>query len=254
MIMPAVTFKLKRIQFELRPGFALLVLTVSALMLWAGFWQLDRAAQKIAIEQSRRQVLDQPVLVLQQVLEFLPEPASIRYRTVQLSGRYASARQFLLDNRIINIKQGAQVGYHVITPLVLNDNRGVVLVDRGWVAAGPQRGVLPDIEIDSTSRMITGTLTIPERGFHLGDMDTDGGGWPRLIQFIDYDALSERLGLAVYPAVIVLDENEPDSYVYDWRPVVDGPQKHYAYAAQWFLMCLAVLILFAYFSVKRHEE
>jgi surfeit locus 1 family protein len=251
--MPAVTFKLKRIRFELRPGFALLVLAVSALMLWAGFWQLDRAAQKIAIEQSRLQASNQPVLVLQQVLEFLPEPASVRYRAVQLSGRYDSARQFLLDNRVIKTKQGSRVGYHVITPLVLNDGRGVVLINRGWIPAGAQRGVLPDIEVDTAPRIITGTLDVPERGFHLGDMDTNRS-WPRVIQFIDYDALAKRLGLTVYPAVIVLDQAQPDAYTRDWRPVVEGPQKHYAYAVQWFLMCLAVLMLFAWFSVKRNEE
>ena len=41
------------------------------------------------------------------------------------------ARQILIDNKV----HDGRAGYHVVTPLVLADGR-VVLVDRGWIAAG----------------------------------------------------------------------------------------------------------------------
>jgi surfeit locus 1 family protein len=252
--MPAVTFKLKRIRFELNVGFALLVVAVAAVMLWAGFWQLDRAAQKIAIQQSHVQALNQPVLELSRTLpQSAPEWADIRYRQVQLTGRYLPDKQFLLDNRVFPGVQGSRVGYHVITPFELEDSGGVVLVNRGWLPASPDRSVLPDIRVNARPRTISGIVDIPGQGYHIGTMDTDSK-WPRVIQFVGYSVLAERLGFGLHPALIVLAEGEPDSYTWDWEPVVEGPQKHYAYAVQWFLMCLAVLILFIYFSRKREHE
>ena len=41
------------------------------------------------------------------------------------------ARQILIDNKV----HDGRAGYHVVTPLALADGR-VVLVDRGWIAAG----------------------------------------------------------------------------------------------------------------------
>ena len=51
----------------------------------------------------------------------------------------------------------------------------------------------------------------------------------------------------------MLDEDQPDGYRRDWQPIVYGPEKHYGYAAQWFGMALATIILFFFATIKRNK-
>lgn len=244
--MLAIKLRLRNIRFEFNIGFAVLVLAVCAVMLRAGFWQLDRAAEKIHRQQQIEAAVAQPVL---HIFGDLPPPESLRYRQIRMTGYYRSEQQFLLDNRVISDAAGSpRVGYHVITPFVTD--AGTLLVDRGWVPVGEDRNRLPDLAVDTNERNITGTVTLPERGFRLGAIDSDWN-WPRVIQFVDYALLAQRLDTKLYPAVIVLTEGRAEGFEYNWKPEQDGPQQHYSYAAQWFLMCGAMVLLYIWFSARR---
>ncbi|HEX5055553.1 MAG TPA: SURF1 family protein [Gammaproteobacteria bacterium] len=246
--MLTLSFRLSKLRFEFNIGFAVLVLAVCAVMLRAGYWQLDRAAEKIRMQQQIEEAQIQPVL---HIFGDLPAPESLRYRQIRITGYYRNEHQFLLDNKVRSDSAGAaRVGYHVITPFVTD--AGTLLVDRGWVALGMDRNRLPEVAVDTGERNITGTVTLPERGFHLGAIDSDWN-WPRLIQFVDYELLGHRLDSRIYPATIVLAAGSEDAYEYDWRPTQAGPQKHYSYATQWFLMCGAMVVLFIWFSARRIE-
>jgi surfeit locus 1 family protein len=243
MLAPA--FRLGNIRFELNIGFAVLVLAVSSVMLRAGFWQLDRAAEKIRMQQKMEVAGLQPVL---HIFGDLPLPETLRYRQIRIAGHYLGERQFLLDNKIKTDQTGTRVGYHVLTPFVTD--AGILLVDRGWVPAGADRGRLPEVAVDNNERTILGTLDVPGQGFRLGSIDSTAG-WPRVIQFVDYALLAERLDNKVYPAVIVLAGDRVDGFAYNWQPLLKGPEQHYSYATQWFLMCAAVVLMFIWFSARR---
>ena len=62
-----------------------------------------------------------------------------RFRTVTLEGTFDARRQILIDNAV----HAGRVGYTIVTPLLLADGRAV-LINRGFVVAGPSRAVLPD--------------------------------------------------------------------------------------------------------------
>ena len=113
-------------------GSALATFAVSAfvaLTLWLGNWQVGRAEEKRqrqALFESRMN--DTPVRLTGVV------PAEgLLYRHVRLSGRWMPERQFFVDNRI---REG-RAGFEVITPLAL-EGGAAVLVNRGWVARGPE--------------------------------------------------------------------------------------------------------------------
>jgi surfeit locus 1 family protein len=248
--MLAIGFRLRNIRFEFNIGFAVLVLAVCAVMLRAGYWQLDRAAEKIHMQQQIEAAQGQPVL---HMFGDLPLPETLLYRQIRISGYYQSEQQFLLDNKVkTEPTGGTRVGYHVITPFVTD--AGTLLVDRGWIPLGVDRSRLPEVAVDMGERNITGIVTVPGQGFRLGSIDSDAG-WPRVIQFVDYELLGQRLGSRVYPAVIVLAAGSEDAFEYNWRPAQEGPQKHYSYATQWFLMCGTLVLMFIWFSAKRtnHE-
>lgn len=241
-----LAFRLRNIRFEFNIGFAVLVLAVCAVMLRAGFWQLDRAAEKIQMQQKLEAAGHKPVL---HIFGDLPPPETLRYRQIRIAGQYQTEKQFLLDNKIkIDASGRAHVGYHVITPFVTD--AGTLLVDRGWAPLGDDRSRLPDVEVDTGERTILGTLNLPERGFHLGAIDSEWS-WPRVIQFVDYEMLAQRLDNKVYPAVIVLAGDRVDGFDDNWKPLLDGPQQHYSYAVQWFLLCGAMILMYIWFSARR---
>lgn len=245
--MSGLTLAVGAFRFRARAGFIVLVAVMVAAMIGAGFWQLDRARQKIEVQaqyEARREA--PPVKV---VSGELPPPEALRFRRVRLAGRYLAQRQFLLDNRP---RPGAGPGYEVLTPLE-RDGGELVLVNRGWIPAPVDRQALPPVPVDERPREVRGTLVEPERGFTLGAVDASER-WPRRIQYIDYQALAERLGRPVYPAVLMLAPAAGDGYRRDWQPVLEGPAKHYGYAVQWFLMAAAVLVLFAFATLSRNRD
>ena len=94
-----------------------------------GFWQLDRAGQKRALQaqiEQRGQLAPWSTPELLQAAD----PLAGLHRPVQLSGRWVQGASLFLDNRQMN----ARVGFFVITPLRLAGSDRAILVQRGWVA------------------------------------------------------------------------------------------------------------------------
>jgi surfeit locus 1 family protein len=198
-----------------------------------GVWQLQRAAEKrtviASLEDDR-----------QPVLERLPgTPAALdraTRREVRIEGSYEGERQFLLDNRI----HEGRPGFDVLTPLVLEDGRRV-LVDRGWVASGPDREPVESAELAVDERVtVEGRLWLPEPGLALGAAVTPGTDWPRLVTRIDFAALEDALGRELVPVVIRAQGEAPWLFrPRDLQPRF-GPMRHYGYAFQWFALALTV--------------
>ena len=88
----------------------LLTLILLPVFIRLGFWQLDRAEQKEAIELRLQQRAQQPSFLLEQVVQDL---SGFEYRPVYVSGFYDHEHQILVDNCVY---QG-QAGYHVLTLL-----------------------------------------------------------------------------------------------------------------------------------------
>ena len=217
-----------------------------ALFSGLGIWQLQRAAEKRAVIAS---LADDR----QPALERLPgTPEALRgaaRREVRIQGRYEGERQFLLDNRILE----GRPGFDVLTPLVLEDGRRV-LVDRGWVAAGPGREPVESVGIALDDRVtVEGRLWLPEAGIALGDAVTPGDDWPRLVARIDFAALEAALGRTLVPVVIRAKGEAPWLFrPRDLRPRF-GPMRHYGYAFQWFALALTVLAVACILEWRRRR-
>ena len=106
---------------------AVAALLMLAVLLWAGFWQLDRAAEKRRLHAARADRSDQAPVVLEAGLLESPAPQTLIYRAAKARGRYRQDEQYLLDNRTHN----GVAGYHVLTPFKLEHSEVHVLVNRG---------------------------------------------------------------------------------------------------------------------------
>lgn len=233
-----------------RPAWVPLVLAVIGVVLFAGLgaWQIQRAAEKeellAAIERGARSA---PV-ELPYAESALDEAA---FRRVRARGNFLTERQFLLDNRLLD----GRVGYDVITPLVLADGR-TILVDRGWLPAGPRREPLGEVALEVSGPLaVTGRLWRPEPAVALGPaVAPSAGGWPRTVTRIDYAALGEALGRSLVPAVIRAERGVP--WVLTPRPLEPpfGPERHYGYAMQWFALALTVLVVAVILQWRRRRR
>lgn len=231
-----------------RPGRAatLAALLLAPILLALGFWQLDRARQKAELQTAFTARSGQPPIPLVEVNT--ADPAS-RYRRVSVSGRYDSAHQVLLDNQV----RAGQAGYQVLTPLRLADG-DAILTDRGWIALGESRRVLPDLALPTEPVTVSGWLGQPANpGLRLGDAAGTDRNWPRVVPYVEYERLAAILGYPLRPALILLEPEAPYGYERDWQPRFGGfgPERHQGYAAQWFALAAALVILYLAASMHR---
>lgn len=220
----------------------LVTLVLFGFLLSLGFWQLHRAQEKREIIKNYQVEKDGAVIRLNAGMK---SAAGLDYQHASSIGRYDSVHQLLLDNRT----HEGRAGYQVLTPFILRDSEVAVLVNRGWVPVGKSRDQLPDVAVGEAQRTVLGRLKIPPAEvFMLGEEELRRG-WPYRIQRIQFQALSEELQRTLLPVVLLLDNEEPDGYLRDWRPMVGfGPERNVGYAVQWFGLAAALLVI--YFTVN----
>ncbi len=137
------------------------ILTLMALlliptMIWLGFWQLHR--------HDHRQALNK---VINASLAAKPVPAESLtsvggsvahndiYRRVTAKGHFDTAHEMVVRRRT---NADDQVGYHVLTPFVLDDGR-TLLVNRGWIPSPASQTAFPDVPAPAAGEItVTGRL------------------------------------------------------------------------------------------------
>jgi surfeit locus 1 family protein len=205
------------------------LLALAVLFASLGAWQLRRAEASRATLAQFASGTDGDVLV--SLPRELHEDA--RFRRVALDGEFVTQPQFLLDNML---HEGA-AGYHVLTALRVPGLAELVLVNRGWVPVGVDRGVLPDVSVDAGSRTVSGRLErLPLPGLRLGQEPADRGAATVVLQFPTAAELARRLGSPVFDYQVLLDASAADGYVRDWRAPGVAPERHMSYAGQWFAL------------------
>lgn len=224
---------------------AFLIIATIAFLVSLGLWQLDRADQKRTIEAAIVNAKTGSVELIANGRELLDK----EYYDVRLQGNYLSDKQFIYDNQIVD-----QVsGYYVLTPFILTDQLGVILVNRGFIPWNGQRERLADIAVDSVSREIKVQVSSPIKRMELKATDVSRQ-FPVLIQAVDFDVLEEVSKLKFVKVVGLLDPSSSDGYVRKWEPYTGSIEKHIGYAIQWFLMALVLAIIGLRIGLKRRKK
>ena len=223
------------------PG-VLISLTVWGL-LSLGFWQLDRADEKRAIESAIVVAQSNPAQLVGED-EIL---AKEHYR-VLLNGYFDTNKQFIYDNQIVK----GNAGYYVLTPFVLKA-KTAILVNRGFVPWHGKRGELVDIEIDSQPSTIEVGLIKPKQRIELKQQAL-GTVFPILIQSLDLDQLSQLSNYQIIPMLAQLDIKSNKGFFRQWKPFYGSVDKHLGYALQWFLMALVLSIIAIRLLIKNSRN
>ncbi|MEE4145249.1 MAG: SURF1 family protein [Halieaceae bacterium] len=233
-----------RLRFDPEWRTTLFTLVLVPLMAWLGLWQLQRAEEKAAMAASWEQRQSQPPVPLEHVWD---EPAAgLAYLPVRVSGVFEADRYFLLDNRIYE----GRFGYEVLGIMRLDDGDRRVLVNRGWIAGDPARRVMPDIPAVGGRVELLGHIYVPPGVPYTLAEQNLGESWPKVLQSIEMTKILHTLGVSedgqAFPYSVRIAAGQPGALIVDWQVVNVSPQKHRAYAAQWFTMA-AVLLLFYLF-------
>jgi len=222
----------------------------------AGTWQLHRMTEKRQLEASfaAGTGIGAGAGLLHRLV---PDDtaAGLRYRILEVQGRYDPAHQVLLDN--MSSDQG-QPGYEVLTPLRTAD--GIVLVNRGWVPADGDRRRLPDVAVGDGPRTVRGRLDeLPRPGIVLGPSAPPADGhWPRRLLFPTAAEISAQIdpgGHAILRRYqLLLDPGADDGYVRNWHPNGLRAARHLAYAVQWFGLALTAVVIFLVLKLRHTDH
>ncbi len=222
------------------------------LLVSLGFWQLERADEKRQLLKLNENRASTQILVL--TGETRDDINTLRFREVELSGVYDKEHQFLIDNQIVN----GQPGYFVMTALILENSDKAVLVNRGWVPLIKDRSELPEIFLAENNLVtIRGRInSFPSVGIQLAGAENPTPGWPSVVQVINHDILSDRLGYSLFGFQVELDPDEKNGFIRQWRKAgILTPEKHQAYAFQWFALAFTLCGLFLWINLKKqHNE
>jgi cytochrome oxidase assembly protein ShyY1 len=237
--MPDITPK---IRFNAEWRITLFTVVMVPVLIALGFWQLQRAQEKAELSATYEARRQQPPVDLSGLWE---SPAqSLAYVPVRLRGSFVPNAYFLLDNQM----RKGRFGYEVLSILQLADDQGSVLVNRGWIAGDPTRQVLPDVPSIDDAVEITGHVYVaPGSAFLLAEQHLDNT-WPQRIQAVEMDKLSAAMatvvGPKVFPYPVRIDAGSRGALEVDWQVVNMTPQKHQAYAVQWFAMAATLLVFY----------
>ncbi|WP_073952328.1 SURF1 family cytochrome oxidase biogenesis protein [Streptomyces kebangsaanensis] len=220
------------------------ILTIVAIalipaMIRLGFWQLHRHEHRVALNE----VISASLAARPVPAESLTAPgATVKhadlYRKVTAKGHFDTANEEVVRRRT---NADDKVGYHVLTPFVLEDGK-VLMVNRGWVPADASQTAFPKIPAPERGEItVTGRLMPDETTADSGIKNVKGLP-ERQVMLINSVQQAERLGEEVLGGYVQLTSPVPKDGSPELLPEPEhsdiGP--HLAYAVQWWLFAAGV--------------
>jgi cytochrome oxidase assembly protein ShyY1 len=217
----------------------LVALALIPTMIELGFWQWHRHFDRVASNQRIEDALDAgPVPVGSLTRPGARVDRDLYYRHVTARGVFEADREVVVRRRT---NADDRVGYHVLTPLRLDDGR-YLLVNRGWVPADDRQTKFPEIPAPPGGEVtVTGRLMADQTTEASGIKDLDDLP-DRQVMLISSESEAERLGAEVLGGYVELVSPAPRAGSPELIPGPDHDSigNHMAYAIQWWLFTAGV--------------
>jgi cytochrome oxidase assembly protein ShyY1 len=244
----------ERIKFSLSNislPWLIFTLVIFSGLLKLGVWQSSRALEK-------EQRLDRMVSLQQQNSLSLPKVLALKKSNTQINyindfpvtveGKFLPDIVFLLDNQV----NKNSLGYRVYQ--VAQSGEHAILVNLGWIQGSINRQEIPIVTALVGQFQFEGHIRFIDQGIMLTEQKFESNQWPLRVQQIELDKFSTLIGLQLLPFVVYLDENEPLGFEKNWKPIVMPPEKHRAYAFQWYSLAVAWLSLMIWASYRFGQD
>ncbi len=218
----------------------LLMLIGVSVLCYLGTWQLQRLEWKQGLIQAIETQYEKDASKNPLTLDTPPLTRGI------IRGKYDHESTFLIGPRTNEGKPG----YHVITPLVMNNNKAAgVLINRGWVPL-EFKNKLNDLKPPTGKTTITGLLRQPpQTNMFTPANNLESGAW----YSINFEELSEHKGLNNIWPLMVYDEGAENKTDYPIAQATRPRLKndHLQYAVFWFSMAGILMIIYGLRFLKR---
>ncbi|MDN3297798.1 SURF1 family protein [Streptomyces ficellus] len=217
----------------------LIALVLIPVMIQLGFWQFHRHEHRVAQNKLIEDNLKaRPVPVTELTSPGHTVPRSDYWRAVTATGTFDTAHEVVVRRRT---SADERIGVLVLTPLVLDDGRAV-LVNRGWIPAAADQMSFPDVPPAPRGEVtVTGRLKADETTGSSGIKDLSGLP-PRQVMLINSEQQAESLDREVLGGYLEQTAPRPAGDTPELIPEPDhdsiGP--HMAYAVQWWLFAAGV--------------
>lgn len=207
------------------------------LLIGAGFWQLQRAAEKHTLQELLAEQQHLPPLQWPEPSTPADDPAYL-YRQVAVEGHFVPEQMWLIENKIHH----GRVGYEVVAPFYLAGGT-VLLVNRGWLEGTGYREQLPTVPAPSDAPLqLRGRLTNPSTNTLL-QQQLQAGDWPQTALQVDIEQMQRSINGPVSPWVLQIAPDHSAALTTAWQNTNMPASKHLGYAWQWFTMALALVVL-----------
>ncbi|HZF80376.1 MAG TPA: SURF1 family protein [Rubrivivax sp.] len=220
----------------------LATVVVALLTARLGWWQLDRAAQKLALQEAQ-QAQQGLTPLADDDLPRDPTAAVPLHRAVRLHGRWSAAHTVYLENR----QMQGRPGFFVLTPLLLHDGRAIV-VQRGWLPRDANdRTRVAEVPTPAGLVKLEGRIAPPPSRLY----DFAGAASGPIRQNLDLGEFARETGLALLPFTVLQEDDRgltADGLQRGWPQPAANVHKHYGYAFQWFALSALVIGLYAWFQ------
>lgn len=213
-------------------------LAIFPVLVWLGYWQLDRAQTKAAWIKT---IQNGEALSLTQALS---DPKSAQFHTISLSGQFLDQPTLLLMHQS---HQGIQ-GFHVIHLFKIEGQDQPILVNQGFMPKGQEPPSSP-----GQPMVLHGIIDRPKPDqFILGSNILDPTARPLPVQRLDINELGPLFQTRLLPLVILANQDLGDGLVRDWQITPRmPPEKHWGYAVQWFALALCLALIYLVVNLKK---
>jgi surfeit locus 1 family protein len=225
----------------------LLALGAIAVTIRLGIWQLDRYSQNHSFNAHLTAMQAAPAVDISAADADL---RGMEYRAVRAAGTYDFAHQVAIRNQVWTQSWGDDVGYALLTPLVLPDGRAV-LVERGWIPLQNNTRVSWGQFDQPGPVSVTGVIRLPaapEMGGGVPDPTlAPGQAGLDFWNLVNLGRLQQQIPHPLLP-VYIQQTPDPDQTGLPYRasPVPDlaDDGSNLGYATVWF--SFALLLFFGY--------
>lgn len=232
---------------------SLFAISIFISLVYLGIWQMQRGQEKKLFLLNMEIRNEKVAKSLQEFLDYPYE--KIKFYKTFIEGVPLQSH-FLLDNQILKENNISKKANRVFSVIKINKFNKYILIDRGLLTVPINVDNLKKIYLPKKNIIWEGKIYNITKGLLLNKNKNLNliNNSIMSIQKIDYDLISKKLNIDLLPFFIRLEQNS--SFVFEQTDIKIPcpPEKHFAYAVQWFALAGVVGVYYLLLSVKREEQ
>ena len=235
-----------KLSIKFHPFLWLTIFTIVTffILVLLGTWQVKRLFWKNNLTTNYNEKFNKQKIVYNRNLEYNQD---LEYRRILIKGKFLNEKEIL----IIGKTYEGNAGFHLITPLLTNDNK-IVLINRGWISEKLKLQKSRLSMIFENEVIVDGIIRKPQlKGYFVPDNDPSGGFWftikpneiKNFLALVQHD-FEQRF----YIDSIQKKNNKTLPIGVTGSP--NFRNQHLSYAITWYSLAITLIAIYLAFHIK----